>query len=179
MPRLTTQILLLGAPFSGRTTLGKKIAEHYGLVYISTSFLIAEEIRRDSIHGRKVKTHYLNNQLIDNFLVEKLIEDRIAKKDCRMQGFVLEGYPKTKEQLDNIRNMKLDLTMIVGIDTPKALSQQRSNIPQEKFDARFEKWKVMADHIKETKETVFWVDPTLNIGNAYEEVVHELEKQFI
>lgn len=39
-----------------------------------------------------------------------------------MQGFVLEGYPKTKEQLENMRNLKLQLTMIVGIDAPKELS---------------------------------------------------------
>ena len=51
----------MGAPFSGRTTLGKKIAEHYNFVYISTSFLIAEEIRRDTIHGRKIKTQFINN----------------------------------------------------------------------------------------------------------------------
>ena len=41
----------------------------------------------------------MNNELIDNFLMEKLIEERISKKDCKMQGFVLEGYPKTKDQL--------------------------------------------------------------------------------
>lgn len=75
------------------------IADRYKLVYISTSFLLAEEIRKDTIHGRKIKTQYINNQLIDSFLIEKLIEERITKKDCRIQGFVLEGYPKTKEQL--------------------------------------------------------------------------------
>jgi hypothetical protein len=35
-----------------------------------------------------------------------------------MQGFVIEGYPKTKEQYDNIKNMKLCPTMVVAIDTP-------------------------------------------------------------
>ena len=72
-PRASTQLLIVGSPFSGRTTLGKKLADHYNLVYISTSFLIAEEIRKDSIHGRKVKDHFINNKLVDNFLVEKLI----------------------------------------------------------------------------------------------------------
>ena len=60
----------------------------------------------------------MNNELIDNFLMEKLSEERISKKDCKMQGFVLEGYPKTKEQFDNIKNMKLNLTLTVAIDTP-------------------------------------------------------------
>jgi len=35
-----------------------------------------------------------------------------------MQGFVIEGYPKNKEQYDNIKSMKLNPTMIVAIDTP-------------------------------------------------------------
>lgn len=45
------------------------IADRYKLVYISTSFLLAEEIRKDTIHGRKIKTQYINNQLIDSFLI--------------------------------------------------------------------------------------------------------------
>ncbi len=61
IPRTSSQIIIVGAPFSGRTTLGTKIAEHYNFVYISTSFLIAEEIRRDTIHGRKIKSQYISN----------------------------------------------------------------------------------------------------------------------
>lgn len=120
-PRSVSQIIIVGAPFSGRTSLGKRLAQHYNLIYISTSQLIAEEVRRDTIHGRKVKNDFLNNVPVDNFLIEKLIEQRILKKDCRMQGFILEGYPKTKEQLDNIKNMKLDPTMVIAIDTTKQL----------------------------------------------------------
>jgi len=87
-------------------------------VYISTSELIAEEVRRDTVHGRKVRGQFQANQLVDDFLVEKLIEERIARKDCRMQGFVLEGYPKKQQQFDNLRNLKLSPTMIVAIDAP-------------------------------------------------------------
>ena len=61
IPRATTQIIIVGAPYSGRTTLGKKIAQHYNLIYISTSILIAEEVRRDTIHGRKIKNAFMNN----------------------------------------------------------------------------------------------------------------------
>ena len=34
--------------------------------------------------------------MIDNFTIEKLIEERISKIDCQMQGYVLEGYPKSR-----------------------------------------------------------------------------------
>jgi adenylate kinase len=89
------------------------------LIYISTSFLIAEEIRKDTIHGRKIKSQYLNSEMIDSFLLEKLIEDRVSKKDCKLQGFVLEGYPKNKDQFENIKNLKLNPTLIVAIDASK------------------------------------------------------------
>ncbi len=60
--------------------------------------LISNEVRKDSITGRKIKDSFLKHELIDEFTIQKLIEERINKTDCLMQGFVLEGYPKTKEQ---------------------------------------------------------------------------------
>jgi hypothetical protein len=40
-PRKNTRIIVVGAPFSGRTTLGKKIAAKYNLIYVSTAVLIS------------------------------------------------------------------------------------------------------------------------------------------
>jgi adenylate kinase len=54
-PRKNTRIVVVGAPYSGRTTLGKKIAAKYNLIYISTAVLITEEIRRGTVTGRKIK----------------------------------------------------------------------------------------------------------------------------
>ena len=88
--------MILGAPYSGRTTLGKKIAQKYNLIYVSSAVLVAEEIRKDSVMGRKLKEKYLSNEMVDNISIEKLIEERISKKDCQMQGYVLEGYPKNE-----------------------------------------------------------------------------------
>jgi adenylate kinase family enzyme len=53
-----------------------------------------------------------------------------------MQGFVLEGYPKNKEQFDNLKNMKLAPTMVVAIDTPREASQGRSNVDHDTFQTR-------------------------------------------
>ena len=126
----------MGAPYSGRTTLGKKLANHYGFIYVSTSFLIAEEIRKESIHGKKIKEQYLRGEQVDNFLIEKLIDERISQKDCRMMGFVLEGYPKNQSQMDNIKHMRLNPTLFVAIDTPRAISEQRAACEPDRFATR-------------------------------------------
>ena len=93
-----------------------------------------------------------------------------------MQGFVLEGYPKTKQQLENIKNMKLDPTMIISIDTPKEVCEQRSAIDPIKLGSRYENWKKLQACLKESKEKIFWVDPLLGLHNMYQEAIHELEK---
>ncbi len=93
----------------------------------------------------------MNNELIDNFLIEKLIEERVTKKDCRMQGVVIEGYPKNKEQFDNIKNMKLRPTLIVGIDTPKQLSETRCKTNKDKFSVRYDNWCNLAKHLRDSK----------------------------
>ena len=100
--------------------------------------------------------------------MEKLIEERISKKDCRMQGFVLEGYPKNKEQFDNIINMKLNPTLTVAIDTPIEVSEKRCDLDPKKFSKRYQNWKDIEEPLKESKERIFWIDPLLDLNNMYE-----------
>lgn len=66
--------------------------------------------------------------------------------------------------------MKLNPTLIVAIDAPLDLVKNRSK--SEKLQTRYEKWNGFASYLKESKEKIFWVDPHLNIGNLYEDVVH-------
>ena len=114
----------------------------------------------------------MSNELIDNFLMEKLIEERISKKDCKMQGFVLEGYPKNKDQFENIKNMKLNPTITVAIDTPMEVSEKRNDLDPAKFTKRYQNWKDMESVLRESKEKIFWVDTNLDLNNMFEELVH-------
>ncbi len=57
-PRKGSQIIILGSPCSGRSTLACQIAKRYNMVYISTAALISGEIGRNSINGRKVRTSF-------------------------------------------------------------------------------------------------------------------------
>lgn len=54
--------------------------------------------------------------MIDDFTVEKLLEERISKRDCEMQGYVIEGYPKNKAQLENLKNLHINPNFIIGLN---------------------------------------------------------------
>ena len=76
---------------------------------------------------------------MDDFTIEKLIDERISQKDCQMQGFVVEGYPKTTSQWENLKNMRVKPNFIIGIDTPEELLKER--FPECKdLSSRYEKW---------------------------------------
>ena len=86
--------------------------------------------------GRKIKEKYTANETIDDFTIEKLIDERIFKKDCQMQGFVLEGYPKTRDQWENMKNLRLSPNFIIGIDASEELIVERLNEKPEDFSKR-------------------------------------------
>jgi adenylate kinase len=42
----------------------------------------------------------------DNILID-LVEERINRKDCQMQGFILDGFPNNLQQLQALNNLKI------------------------------------------------------------------------
>jgi adenylate kinase len=37
----------------------------------------------------------------------EIIDERISKKDCQMQGYILDGYPMNISQLQSLQSMKI------------------------------------------------------------------------
>lgn len=41
---------------------------------------------------------------------------RTSQTDCNMQGYVIDGYPKTKEQLDQLDDLKINPSFIIILE---------------------------------------------------------------
>ena len=54
-------------------------------------------------------------QLIDDSIMNGLIQNRLSQVDCQMQGYVLEGYPKTLNQSKALTDTHLKPSMIVTL----------------------------------------------------------------
>ncbi len=101
-------IILLGAPGSGKGTQAKRLSLHYSIPQISTGDLFRENIAKDTSVGREAKSYIEAGQLVpDDFVLEMLFA-RIASPDCK-NGFLLDGFPRTifqAEQLAQQLNFK-------------------------------------------------------------------------
>ncbi|NJE61373.1 adenylate kinase [Thermococcus sp. 21S7] len=112
-------ILLFGPPGSGKSTHARRIVERYGLNYISSGDIIREEIRRKSTIGIEMEGYLSRGELIPDTIVNTLI---ISKLRRQRENFILDGYPRTPEQVITLENylydhgIKLDLAMEIFID---------------------------------------------------------------
>ena len=88
------KILFLGPAGSGKGTQSARLATEYNLQHISTGDLIRAEIKSGSELGNKVKAIVESGKLVSDDIVNEIVANKIKG----LQGFILDGYPRTLEQ---------------------------------------------------------------------------------
>jgi adenylate kinase len=91
------RVILLGAPGSGKGTVGDRVSEATGFHRISTGDLLRDAVRKDTPLGRRAKDQMGRGGLVDDALVLELLGERLAAADAR-DGYILDGYPRNLDQ---------------------------------------------------------------------------------
>lgn len=92
-------ILVFGPPGSGKDTQAEKISEKLDLPFISTGNILRREAKKGTDLSKKIKTLLARGKLIPTPLMNRILEHRLAEEDAQ-EGFVLNGYPRRKVQLE-------------------------------------------------------------------------------
>ena len=93
-------ILLIGAPNAGKGSVGEVLVDELKMVLVSAGALFREEMAKESELGKEAEAYIKNGVLVPNELTFKLIVDRIERDDCRNNGFILDGFPRSMEQVE-------------------------------------------------------------------------------
>ena len=114
-------IVLLGAPGSGKGTVGKIIAEDLKLAHISTGDLFRENLKNETELGKEAKKYMDKGELVPDEVTIKMLKERLNGDDVE-NGAVLDGFPRTGVQavsLDNmLKEMNAKVDMALNIDVP-------------------------------------------------------------
>lgn len=94
-PRRPPRVILLGPPGSGRSTQAGIIAKNYGLVHICTRSLLKHEIARNPDVAKVIATALDQGNLVPDQIVLSIVEQRLKQSDCRVNGWILDGFPQT------------------------------------------------------------------------------------
>lgn len=107
-------IILLGAPFSGKGTLARQIVTDFNLKQISTGDLFRENIKIGTEIGLLAKSYMDKGQLVPDSVTISMLKERISMDDCKM-GFILDGFPRTIEQATALERIA-EIDAVVQLD---------------------------------------------------------------
>ncbi|MBK6685255.1 MAG: adenylate kinase [Deltaproteobacteria bacterium] len=114
-------LILVGAPGSGKGTQAQRLLEQHGLPQISTGDMLRQAQREGTALGLEAKGYMNAGQLVPDALMVNLIRERLAQPDAQ-KGFVLDGFPRTvaqAEALDGmLRTTGTELSAVVVMDVP-------------------------------------------------------------
>ena len=93
-------IILCGAPGSGKGTQSELIVKKYGLQHLSTGDVLRAEIATGSELGKQIDTLISKGNLVSDEMMYGVIENYISHlpKDCK--GIIFDGYPRTVAQAE-------------------------------------------------------------------------------
>jgi adenylate kinase len=91
------QLILLGAPGSGKGTQAKLIVEKHGWLHLSTGDLLRKNVADGTALGAKAKPIMESGQYVPDDIINGMVEDELDKPAAQ-QGVVFDGYPRTLNQ---------------------------------------------------------------------------------
>jgi adenylate kinase len=94
-------LVLFGSPGSGKGTQARMLTHYLGIPHISTGDMLREGIRHGSNLGTAVVASMHAGALVQDDVVNLMVEERLSQADA-MNGFILDGYPRTLDQAGHL-----------------------------------------------------------------------------
>ena len=100
------RVIIVGAPGAGKGTQAKVIAAHVGVPAISTGDIFRANATGGTVLGLEAKRYMDAGEYVPDEVTNAMVADRLAQADAAT-GFLLDGYPRTRDQVDELDGMML------------------------------------------------------------------------
>ena len=117
-------LILLGAPGAGKGTQAELLMEKLSIPGISTGNMLREAMRNGTPVGEKAKYYMDNGLLVPDEIILDIIEERVAKPDC-VNGFILDGVPRTLVQAQALEQMGVRIDYAVSLEIDDSVIVER------------------------------------------------------
>lgn len=116
-------LVLFGAPGSGKGTQSAKIIDKYGLHHISTGEVLRDHIKRGTELGKTAEKYISQGQLIPDELMIDILDDVLEREAQGKPGVIFDGFPRTIPQAEALKGLLkkrgTDLHGVVGLEVPE------------------------------------------------------------
>ncbi len=92
-------LVVFGAPGSGKGTQSARMIDEYGLYHISTGELLRDHIARQTELGRIADEYISQGHLIPDDLMISILENTLDSNPETASGVIFDGFPRTIPQI--------------------------------------------------------------------------------
>lgn len=145
------RLVIMGPPGAGKGTQAAIVAGMLGVPHISTGDIFRANVSTGTPLGVEAKRYMDAGEYVPDGVTNAMVRDRISWDDCR-PGFLLDGYPRTVEQvgelnsmlssagmaLDHVLELTVDLDEVVARLVKRAAEQGRSDDTEDVIRRRLE-----------------------------------------
>jgi adenylate kinase len=93
-----TRLLIVGPPGAGKGTQSVRLTAEFGIPAIATGDIFRANIKSQTELGKQVSAIINAGDYVPDSLTNDLVASRLKEEDCA-RGFLLDGYPRTVDQL--------------------------------------------------------------------------------
>lgn len=116
-------IVLIGAPGSGKSTQAAKLSQAFGMCHVSSGDLFRRGVAEKTEPGLKAQAYLERGALVPDELTIALVLERVMQSDC-LPGILLDGFPRTVAQaldLDHhLQPLKRSVDRAAYLEVPHA-----------------------------------------------------------
>lgn len=122
------RLLIVGPPGAGKGTQAIRIAEQLGVPAISTGDIFRANVAEQTELGVLAKSYMDKGEYVPDSVTNDMVRDRLAADDAR-EGFLLDGYPRTLDQVDALDGMlaelstSLDRVLMLEVQTEEVIGR--------------------------------------------------------
>jgi adenylate kinase len=122
----SARVVLLGKQGAGKGTQAERVGRHYQVPHLSTGDVFRAAVRSGTPFGERAKAFLDAGELVPDEVVIGVVQERLAG----IQGFVLDGFPRTVHQAEALKAMLspavVDVVVNLDVDTPTVLARLAS-----------------------------------------------------
>lgn len=145
------RMVLMGPPGAGKGTQAALVAEHLGVPHISTGDIFRANVGAGTPLGIEAQRYMDAGEYVPDSVTNAMVRDRLAADDAA-DGFLLDGYPRTVDQvaelnsmlaerglgLDQVVEIVVDVDEVVGRLLERSRLQGRSDDTEDVVRRRLE-----------------------------------------
>lgn len=113
-------IVIFGAPGSGKGTQSDLIIKEYGLEHISTGDVLRKEIKEETELGKIAKACIDKGNLVPDSLIVDMLAKVLDSYGSKINGVIFDGFPRTLAQADALNQMLTQrgtsVSIVVGLE---------------------------------------------------------------